>query len=181
MTNFIDWLETYHWQVAFDLAMISILLFVGKKYINKLISSYFDTISNQFIIAFKNRSEFEQKILLDKYALSMNSFDKLNEILTNTIRYTTGIYDESFIKNGEIPELTELLQSISSRKFLLKNGLYELFSDMSELILQIANEPSEESQEKLLLKFGECVSDYEFLMTKIFGLEKISWPGDISE
>src|SRR5882762_7793199 len=112
METILQWLGRYSAPVVLLLAMAGVLVFVMKNVTEKAISSQFDRYTKQITLKLEKRSNFEEKVLLDRYEVIRQLGTRLGRVETNLRRIRRGTEVKGFMKDGDIVPLTEVFEGL---------------------------------------------------------------------
>ena len=142
METLLNWLSQYSTPIVVLLALGAAVIYVLKNVMENAISAEFDRQSKGIELLLERRARFEEKILLDQYALATELQVKIIGIATDLNRYWKNkeIPVENLFKGVEVPRLTKVYEQLSTNRYLLRNDLYEVLLKWVNLVMELANE-----------------------------------------
>jgi hypothetical protein len=147
----------------------SVIIFVIKLAVEKSIAIGFETHTNNA----KRRSNFEDKVLTDRFEMIMSLETRLQKVMSNLNRMRSGQpAQEGFMDHNEIVPLTEIFEDLSVHRLILTEDFYVLLRKKAEFALHAANEWEEEEINR---EWNSLSNKLQRLMDRDFGLSKIRW------
>jgi hypothetical protein len=101
----IEWATKYSPGVLALLIVATAAVYVLKLLTEKVVAGQFDRYAKQMELRLKNRSDFEQRILLDQYALVSDLAEQLGRVATDLNRHRHGTSVEGLFRDGDIVPL----------------------------------------------------------------------------
>ncbi|AFD06113.1 hypothetical protein [Solitalea canadensis] len=175
MDDIITWLTKYSPPIVFLLVIGAIFIYLVKLITEKTISNEFDKHKKVFELDLEKRSNFEEKILMDRYLMIRELQTKIGIVLTNLKRVKNGTKLEGFIVNNDIVPLTEVFESLAVNKYLITDKFHRIFWEQSQIALQFANETNEAKMKELGDNYLNLVDELYKEMNEMFELDKIKW------
>ena len=105
MDDILGWLTKYSPPVVLLLAVAGVFIFVSKQVIENTISAQFQQYKKEIELRLQRRSNFEERVLLDRYSLLRDIHHKIARVMTDLNRVRSGTTVEGLIRNGDIVPL----------------------------------------------------------------------------
>lgn len=173
MSDILQWLGEYSLPVVALILLGAALLYLLKLVTEKAIAHQFDHYSRSIELQLQRRSNFEERILLDRYALLRELYAKTNAVLTNVNRMRSGTRIEGFERDGDIVPLTEIFEAMAVNRYLIPSPLHDVLHKLANLALELANARSEEDYLATARTTLETREEFDRLMTQEFRLNQI--------
>jgi hypothetical protein len=174
--DILGWLTKYSPPVVLLLAVGGIFIFVSKQMIENTISAQFQEYKKEVELRLQRRSNFEERVLLDRYALLRDIHDKIGRVMTDLNRVRSGTTVEGLIRNGDIVPLTEVFMLIDHNRFLITERLREILRSQAQLAIKYANTKDHpKATAKLQSDYMELDRTFDQAMNEVFGLDRITW------
>jgi len=119
MDSLLQWLTQYSPPVVLLIAFGGSLVFILKNVTEKAISTEFDHYKHQIELKLEKRSNFEEKILLDRYLTIRDLETRIGRVMTDLNRLRHGTNVEGVIVNNDIVSLTEVFDLLAVNKYLI--------------------------------------------------------------
>ncbi len=174
MSTILEWLGEYSVPMVVLLALGSALIYVGRLVVDRAVATQFDRYKQEIELRLKRRSDFEQRVLLDRYELVTELALRLERISTDVNRVRQGIEVEGLIVGKDCVPLTEVSQDIESKRHLLTERFYTIFRDLVQLMLEMVRANAAEYSETTQ-QFRSKMRELQDAIANVFGLEQISW------
>lgn len=175
MDQLINWAGQYSAPVVFLLAFGAALIFVFQHSVKKVVEAEFDKRHKRIELLLQRRSNFEEKVLLDRYEAVTKLQLKLANIAADLNRWRSGMKVEGLIKGKDIVPLSEVYIELGAKRFLLKEEFYDLLmkeADNRQMFAK-AGEPDQLSRlDRQFLKLNETFREE---MNRAFGIDRINW------
>ncbi|WP_152663144.1 hypothetical protein [Arsukibacterium ikkense] len=140
MTQLLDWLTHYSPLVVLLLAVAAALLFLIKLIVEKSIAAEFEHKAKVFELLLTRRSAFEEKVLLDRFALVTGFSSQLELVMTQLNRIRSGQpVPDGFMTQQEIVPLTQVFIDLEVQRLLLGEDFHRVFTQQALLALSSAN------------------------------------------
>ncbi len=175
METIINWLTNYSLPIVFLIILGAIFIYLIKMVTEKTISNQFDKHKKILELDLARRSNFEERILLDRYVLIQEIQTKIENISTNLNRVKNGAKIDGFIVNNDLVPLTEIYELLSTKRFMLTNKFYDLFISQANLILNLSNEKDSHKQKEIGDKYLKLKDQFYNEMIKMFDIDNIKW------
>ncbi len=175
MGTIIELFEQYSAPIILMIAFSSAVVYVLKLVIDKTVSTHFDRYTKEIELRMNRRSEFEQKVLLDRYELVSEIANRIERVTTDLNRARHGAEVKGLFDKGDIVPLTEIFEDIASKRYLLTEQFYQLFLNQCQVVLKIANAKDKSCLEQLTRKYLSNREEFTKLVNEVFGIDKISW------
>lgn len=140
MTSILEWSKEYSLGIVLLIAMASALIYVIRMVVEKAVSARFEKYSTELALSLGRRSNFEERVLVDRYSAFTDLTTRLESIATqiNRLRHG-GTADEGFLVNHEIVPLTRVYEDLESMRLLLGERLYAEVREAARITLHLAN------------------------------------------
>ncbi|HKR04030.1 MAG TPA: hypothetical protein VJY62_05275 [Bacteroidia bacterium] len=175
MNEILNWLSAYSTPVVILILTGAVFIYIIKMVTEKTISNEFDKYKKDAELKMEKRSNFEEKILLDRYLIIRELQSKIGNVLTNLNRIRHGGKIEGFLVNNDIVPLTEVFEMLALNKYLITDTFYHIFHQQSLLALDFAGEKDESKLKVLGEKYLHLQDKFYQEMNNMFGLDKIKW------
>ncbi len=175
VNELINWIRQYSIPVVILLACGAALVFVLRHVVEKAVDNQFEKRQKRLELLLERRSKFEEKVLLDQYEAVAKLQLKLASIGADINRMRSGIKVEGLMKGKDIVPLSEVYIELQAKRFLLKEGFYELLSKEADNLLTFGNANDPDEVSRLGREFLELNESFRKEMNLVFGIEKMSW------
>ena len=157
------------------LVLGGIFIFVSKQMIENTISAQFQQYKKEVELRLQRRSNFEERVLLDRYALLRDIHHKIGRVMTDLNRVRSGTTVEGLIRNGDIVPLTEVFELIEDNRYLITERFREILRGQAQLAIKYANTKDPKAIAKLQSEYVELDRTFDQAMNEVFGLDRITW------
>ena len=175
MDDILGWLTKYSPPVVLLLAVAGVFIFVSKQVIENTISAQFQQYKKDIELRLQRRSNFEERVLLDRYSLLRDIHHKIARVMTDLNRVRSGTTVEGLIRNGDIVPLTEVTELIENNRYLIPQRFREILLSQVQLGIEYANTKDTDAIEKQLDRYVELEKTFDQAMNEAFGLDRITW------
>ena len=175
MDNFLSWLTKYSPPIVFLIALGAVFIFAFKNITENAISAQFDQYKKEVELRLQRRSNFEERILLDRYTVIRDIHTKIQRVMTDLNRRRSGTEVEGLMRNGDIVPLTEVFELINTNRYLLTDRFEKILRDQAELGIKFANAPDAETATKIGSDYVRLQESFDAAMNEVFGIDKITW------
>lgn len=175
----IGWLISYSLPVVLLLIFGASLIYVLQVVTEKSISSALDRYTKEIELRLERRSEFEQRVLIDRYTLVKELSTRLESVLTN-IRRSHGGHPvpEGFFVEGpgfrDIAPLTEIFQDLVVHHVVMTDSFYQHLRKMADGALKFANAQSKSEAESVVSEIMKGREAFQSEFNQHFGIDRIS-------
>lgn len=176
MVDILQWFATYSPAVAFTIVAAAGLVFVLKTVTENAIASEFDRYKREIELRLERRSNFEEKILLDRYTVIRELQTRIGRVMTDLNRQRQGIVVDGLMRGGDIVPLTEVFELLAVNRYLITDRFHKILWDQSQLLIRMAN--AKDDQVAVMEIQNQYVRLIEMLyeaMNEVFGIDKIAW------
>lgn len=140
MTDLLSWITEYSPAVVLLLAALAALVFVLRTTVQKTIESTFASRQRDLALFMERRSAFRERILTERYSLISSLLGRLERVRTNLNRRRQGLpVPDGVFRGTDIVPLTELFEDLEIHRHVLGERYYELFAQLANLTLELAN------------------------------------------
>jgi hypothetical protein len=139
--DILGWLTKYSPPVVLLLVLGGIFIFVSKQMIENTISAQFQQYKKEVELRLQRRSNFEERVLLDRYALLRDIHHKIGRVMTDLNRVRSGTTVEGLIRNNDIVPLTEVFELIEHNRYLITERFREILGGQAQLAIKYAHTP----------------------------------------
>jgi hypothetical protein len=175
MEEILKWLSTYSLPITILIVLGAVFIYFIKMVTEKAISNEFERRKKVLELELERRSSFEEKILLDRYALIRELQTKIGNVTTNINRIRNGGKIEGFIVNNDIVPLTEIFELLAVNKYLITKEFHDIFWQQSQIALGLVNEKDINKLKQLEANYVELMERFYQEMNNMFDLDKIKW------
>lgn len=175
MDDILKWLSAYSPAIVLLLLLGAAFIYLLKAVTEKTIANAFDRYKKELELKLEKRSNFEEKILLDRYLVIRELQTKIGTVMTNLNRIRHGGTVEGFIVNQDIVPLTEVFELLAVNKYLITDTFHDIFWQQAQIALQVANSRDEQEQKQLADQYVALLEKFYAEMNAMFRLEKIKW------
>jgi hypothetical protein len=175
METIIKLVEQYSAPIVLLIAFSSAMIYVLKLVVEKTVSTHFDRYSKEIELKLNRRSEFEQKVLLDRYELVSDLANRIERVASDLNRARHGIEVQGLFEKGDLVPLSVIFEDLVSKRYLLTERFYQFFWNQSQVVLKIANAKDKSSLEELTQQYIRNREKFIRAVNKVFGIDKISW------
>jgi hypothetical protein len=175
MDSVLGWLTKYSPPIVLLIALGAALIFVLKYVTENAISAQFDQYKKEVNLRLERRSNFEERILLDRYTLVHDIQSKIARVMTDLNRTRSGTKVKGFLVNHDIVPLTEAFELIENNRYLITDRFYEILRGEAQSVLQCANAKEPEALRKCESEYLALLGSFHQSMNEVFGIDKITW------
>jgi hypothetical protein len=180
MDTILSWLTKYSPPVVLLLALGGIFIFVSKQVTENAISAQFEQYKKEVELRLQRRSNFEERVLLDRYALLREIHTKIGVVIPDLNRIKKGTTVEGLIHDGDIVPLTATVVLIEQNRYLITERFRKVLLSQVELLIKYANTQDTQVMEKQLSDYLELDATFDQAMNEVFGLDRITWDSGLS-
>lgn len=173
MSEIVKWLETYSPAVVALMAVIASLIYFVKIITEKAITRQFDRYAKVIDLQLQRNSNFEERILTERFTLLRKIYSKIDGIFTDLTRRHEGIEVERLVTDGDIVSLTEVFELMGVNRYLLPQPLFLVLDRLARLALQYAHARDQLTLDAAKEAFETLREEFDRLMTKSFRLNEI--------
>jgi len=173
--NILDLLTKYSPTAVLLLLLGGGFIFITKQVTENAISAQFEQYQKEIDLRLQRRSNFEERVLLDRYALVRDIHTRIGKTMTNLNRVKSGATVPGLVQNGDIVPLTESFELIEQNRYLITERFRQILSNQGQVAIKYANTKDAEATEKLLSDYVKLEQDFDQAMNEVFGLDKITW------
>lgn len=175
METVIKWLGQYSAPIALLLALSAALIYLLQNVVEKTMALQFDRYAKEINLKLEKRSNFEERILLDRYLVLRDLQTHLGRVMTDPNRVRHGMIVEGLFHDGNIVPLTEIFSQLPVDRYLITERFHKILWEESQLMIAIANETDPERLEALQAAYLRSSDAFYGAMNEVFGLDKITW------
>jgi hypothetical protein len=173
MAEILTWLEKYSAPVVVLLVLAGALLYVLKLTTEKAISAEFNRYTKDLELKLERRSNFEERILLERYSLLRDIDSRFGTITTDINRLRAGqavggLYDEN-----EIVPLTTVFELLNTNRYLLTDSMQKLMLKRANNVLSIANAKTDNALQQASQEMLALQNEFHAMMVDAFALDRI--------
>jgi hypothetical protein len=140
MDDLLKWATQYSPPVLVFISLGAALLYMVKAAVDQSVSAGFNRYRKEVELRLQRRSNFEERVLLDRYMAIRDLQLRLEKVMTDLNRQRHGQEVAGLVENGEVVRLTEAFELLNVNKMLLTQKFYNLFLSKAQLALRFANE-----------------------------------------
>jgi hypothetical protein len=119
------------------MAVGAAFIFILQHVTEKAISSQFDRYSKEISLRLEKRSNFEEKILLDRYLTLRELQHRLGRVMTDLNRARLGSQVHGLFRDADIVPLTEVFEQLALNRYLITERFHTILWDQSQLLIKI--------------------------------------------
>ena len=175
MDSILDWLTKYSPPIVLLIGLGAVFLFAFKNITENTISAQFDRYKKEVELRLQRRSNFEERILLDRYTMLRDIQSRMQRVLTDLNRRRSGTEVEGLMRDRDIVPLTEIFELIANNRYLITDRFYKILSREAQLGIEYANAPDTETVSKLNSEYMELKKSFDAAMNEVFGIDNITW------
>jgi hypothetical protein len=175
MDSILNWLTKYSPPVILLLVLGGIFIFVSKQVTENVITANFEKYKKEVELRLQRRSNFEERVLLDRYTLLRDIHTKIGRVMTDLNRLKSGATVEGLMHHGDIVPLTEVFELIEGNRYLITERFRAILSSRAQLALKYANTQDTKVIEKQTADYMELQLAFDQAMNEVFGLDRITW------
>ena len=150
MDSILGWLTQYSPPVVLLLALGGVFIFVSKQVTENAISAQFEHYKKEVELRLQIRSNFEERVLLDRYILLREIHSKIGRVVTDLNRRRSGTTVKGLIRDGDIVPLTSVVDLIEQDRYLITERFREILFGQVDLLIKYANTQDTHVMEKQL-------------------------------
>jgi len=173
--SILTWLTKYSPPVVLLIALGGTFIFIAKQIMENTISAQFQQYKKELELRLQRRSNFEERVLIDRYTMVRDIHHKIGRVMTDLNRRRSGTSIEGLIRNGDIVPLTEVFEMISLNSSLITARFTEVLSSQAQLAIKYANTNDPKGVSKLASDYTELDRAFNQAMNDNFGLDRINW------
>jgi hypothetical protein len=132
MNDIFTWLTKYSPPVVLLISLGAILIFLVKHITEKAISTQFDKFKKEVDLRLQRRSNFEERVLLERYTLVRDIQARIGKVMTNLNRDKSGTKVEGLLRNGDIVPLTEIFELLADNRSLITDRFHKVLFDEAQ-------------------------------------------------
>jgi hypothetical protein len=175
MDSILSWLTKYSPPVVMLLALGGVFILVSKQVTENAISAQFEQYKKEVELRLQRRSNFEERVLLDRYVLLREIHSKIGRVVTDLNRRKSGTTVKGLLHDGDIVPLTSVVELIEQDRYLITERFREILLGQVDLLIKYANTQDTHVMEKQLSDYLELDKAFDHAMNEVFGLDKITW------
>jgi hypothetical protein len=172
--SILDWLTKYSPPIVLLIGLGAVFLFAFKNITENVISAQFDQYKKEVELRLQRRSNFEERILLDRYTILRDIQSRIQRVMTDLNRRRSGTEVEGLMRGKDIVPLTEIFELIATNRYLITDRFYEILSRQAQLGIEYANAPDTDLM-KVKSEYMELEKSFDAAMNEVFGIDKITW------
>ena len=175
MDSILNWLTKHSPPIVLLIAFCAVLIFLFKNITEKAISAQFDQYKKELDLRLQRRSNFEERMLLDRYTLVRDIQTRIGRRMTDLNRTKSGTKVEGLMRDRDIVPLTEVFELLASNRYLLTARFHKILYTEAQLAIQYANARDPEASKKIRSEYLELLDSFHQSMNDAFGIDKITW------
>jgi hypothetical protein len=174
MADILTWLGTYSWPVVLLICIGGALLFCFKLVTEKAISREMDRYAKQMELTQQRRSNFEERILTERYAVLRDLSGRLMKISTDINRLHHGHQVENLLVNGDLAPLTEVFELIALNRYLIPQQFHLILEKQAQILHEFGNASDPLTRQSTAIAIQSLREQFDAAMEEHFGLNAIS-------
>ncbi|MCB1928864.1 MAG: hypothetical protein KDH17_12630 [Rhodocyclaceae bacterium] len=175
MDSILNWLTKYSPPIVLLIAFFAVLIFLFKNIIEKAISAQFDQYKKEVDLRLQRRSNFEERVLLDRYILVRDIQARIGRVMTDLNRTKSGTKVEGLMRDGDIVPLTEVFELLANNRYLLTERFHKILNAGAQLAMKYANARDPEAIQNIQSEYLGLLDSFHQSMHEVFGIDKITW------
>ncbi|KRR21335.1 hypothetical protein CQ14_06710 [Bradyrhizobium lablabi] len=175
MDNILGWLTKYSPPVVLLLALGGIFIFVSKQVTENAISAQFEQYKKEVELRLQRRSNFEERVLLDRYVLVREIHAKIATVMTDLNRAKSGTEVKGLFQGTDIVPLTTAFELIEQNRHLITERFRKILRDQAVLAMEYANIQDTDALKRHVSNYQELDATFDRAMNEVFGLDRITW------
>ena len=173
MDSILDWLTKYSPPIVFLIGLGAVFLFAFKNITESAISAQFDQYKKEVELRLQRRSNFEERILLDRYTILRDIQSRMQRVMTDLNRRRSGTEVEGLMRNRDIVPLTEIFELINNNRYLITDRFTKFFGARLSLGSSTPMRKIHENQQ--ISGPRKWHKSFDAAMKELFGIDKITW------
>lgn len=173
--DILGWLTKYSPPVVLLLALGGGFIFVSKQVTENAISAQFAQYKKEVELRLQRRSNFEERVLLDRYTLLREIHTKIGKVLTDLNRVKSGSTVEGLIHDGDIAPLTAAVELMEQNRYLITERFRLILHKQAQILIQYANTQVTDDMKQLESDYLKQDLNFDQAMNEVFGLDRITW------
>ena len=175
MDSILSWITKYSPPIVLLIALGAVLVFLLKNVTEKVISAQFDQYKKEVDLRLQRRSNFEERILLDRYMFVRDIQTRIVRVMTDLNRIRSGTEVDGLLRNGDIVPLTQVFELLANNRYLLTDRFHQILLSEAKLTIGFANARDVEEIKKLESEYLKLQESFHHSMNEVFGIDKITW------
>ncbi len=168
MEQILKWLSEYSWPVVLLLVVGAIFIYLVKLITEKAVSNEFDKVKKMTELVLEKRSNFQEKVLLDRYNVAVRIHSKIAAEATNAGRVRGGQDLATITENGKIVGLNEVFELLSNNKYLLPRQIYDALYARAKIVHELYYEPNPTKESPLIKRYMDSIESFGLVMNDFF-------------
>lgn len=123
--------------------------------IERTLEAEFQKRDREQELAMKRQSNFQEKVLWQKYALMTQQNEVLHQLRAEINGFLVGARERTFVKDGHIYRLTTVYEQLNINRFLIGEELYQLMIKHAALLQRFGSLKSKNDKE-----YSETVAQF---------------------
>jgi hypothetical protein len=152
---------------------VAALIYVLKIAVEKTLATKFDEYKKQIDLRLQRRSNFEERVLLDRYALVQDIQKRIEQVITDLNRAQHGIDVAGLITGSEVIALTEISVMLENNRSLIEARFYVILKSQAQLVLSFAKASEPDARAKYRAEYVAQREAFHLAMNDVFGLDRI--------
>lgn len=175
MNDILNWVSEYSPPIVFLILVGTIFIYLIKLLTEKAVANGFDRVKKMTELILEKRSNFEERVLLDIYNITISIQTKIASTATNINRMRSGHTVDNFIANDELVPLTEVYETLANNMFLLPPVIHKVLKDQADVVLKLCNETDPDKVSALKHEYERNIKSFAAVMNDVFKLTQIKW------
>jgi len=178
MNDLLSWLKEYSPGVVALLAFGAAMIFVLRTTVEKAVSARMDVYTQEVTLRLGRRSNFEERVLTDRYNAFVDLTTRLQRVMTNINRLQHGNeVEEGFMRGNEVVPLTSVYEDLNIRQLVLGDKLHSLLREAARIALWSSNYKhlSEDEYAQVVAQWSDNDVKLRQAAEVEFGISKIHW------
>lgn len=180
MDVLVNYLTRYSPPVVATLVCLFIGGYFVKYGIEKTLEAEFQKRDRQLELAMKRQSNFQEKILWEKYIVLTSQNEELHKLRAEINKVIITKPEKILFKEGvDIPRLTAVYEQLNINRFLIGEEIYRLMRKQGRLLMAFSklnikdnnDKKSIEAYKKFQVKFKEVDEQYRNSMQLTFNID----------
>jgi len=174
--SILDWLTKYSPPIVLLIGLGAVFLFAFKNITENAISAQFDQYKKEVELRLQRRSNFEERILLDRYTILRDIQSRIQRVMTDLNRRRSGTEVEGLMRGNDIVPLTEIFELLANNRYLITDRFHKILWRQAQLAIEYARaQEGTDTLTKLGSEYMELEKSFDAAMNEVFGIDKITW------
>jgi hypothetical protein len=140
--------------------------------IERTLEAEFQKRDRELELAMKRQSNFQEKVLWQKYSLLTSQNEILHQLRAEIHGYILGTAEQTFVKNGHVYRLTDVYEQLNINRFLIGEEMYRLMTQHAATLQRFSKLKSKQDKAygETITLFLEIDEQYRYAMREVFNI-----------